>query len=101
MGSRSDLFCWKIMQCKNSNNCPARKNPGKPCWEIASELDDYRNASNICRDCIVHMLKLGNSLSNREINDIVKTKKSCILAHGRSRHPSLTLDVLSSPPPIK
>ncbi len=101
MGSRSDLFCWEIMQCENSSNCPARKNPEKNCWEIASELDDFRNASNICRDCIVHLLKLGNALSNQEMKNIVKTKKSCILAHGHSRHPLLTLDVLSSPPPIK
>jgi len=101
MGSRSNLFCWEIMQCENSYNCPARKNPEKPCWEIASELDDFRNASNICRDCIVHLLKLGNSLSTQEMKDIVKTKKSCTLADDRSGQPSLTLDVLSPPPPIK
>ncbi len=88
MGSRCDLFCWEIMQCENSDDCPARKNPGKPCWEIASEADDYRKANNICRDCIVYVLKVDNAvLSTQEIKKVMKKKTSCKLAH---RYPRLS-----------
>ena len=78
MGSRSGMFCWEIMQCENPDACPAKKNPEKPCWEIANEADDYRKANNICSDCIVYVLKTGNSvLSRQEINKVMnkKTKK--------------------------
>lgn len=75
MGSQSDLHCWEIMQCESQDVCPAKKNPEKPCWEIASESDDYRMANNICRDCIVHVLKVGNSvLSKQEIKKVMKKK---------------------------
>ena len=75
MGSRSEVFCWEIMQCENSDACPAKKNPEKPCWEIASESDDYRKANNICRDCIVYVLQAGNSvLSKQVINKVMKKK---------------------------
>ena len=88
MGSRSDFFCWEIMQCENPDVCPAKKNPGMPCWEIAYAADDYRKANNICRDCIVYVLKVCNSvLSNQEINKIIEKKTSCKLAH---RYPRLS-----------
>jgi hypothetical protein len=89
MGSRSDCFCWEIMQCDKSKNCPARQNPEKPCWEIASEDDyDYRNFFNICRDCIVRMLKVENSvLSNLEIQKIVDSKTKCRLSSKQACHP--------------
>jgi hypothetical protein len=73
MGSRSALFCWEIMQCDKSNNCPVKNNSEKPCWEI----DDYRNFFNICRDCIVHVLKAENSvLTNQEAKSIVEAKQT-------------------------
>ena len=88
MGSRSDCYCWEIMQCDNPDDCPAKNNPGKACWEIASELDDYRKANNICRDCIVYVLKVSNSiLTNQEIENIIEKKTSCKLAH---RYPRLS-----------
>ena len=81
MGSRCDLFCWEIMQCENSDDCPAKMNPGKACWEIARESDDYRKANNICRDCIVYVLKVGSeALSEQEIHKIMEKKVSCKLA---------------------
>ena len=81
MGSRSEWFCWEIMQCKNPDGCPAKKNPHTPCWEIAREKADYRHALNICRDCIVHIIRVGNpALSSQEIMEIMKTKTQANLA---------------------
>jgi len=64
------------MQCDKSEKCPARKHPEKPCWEIvARNDDDYRHFFNVCRDCIVHVLKTGSTvLSGKEIKTIVKKK---------------------------
>lgn len=89
MGSHSDCFCWEIMRCDKSKNCPARQNPEKPCWEIAGEDDDdYRNFFNICWDCIVRVLKVENSvLSNLEIQKIVDSKTKCRLSSKQACHP--------------
>jgi hypothetical protein len=79
MGSLNDFYCWEIMQCDKSRNCSARDNPNKPCWEIANEKnDDYRNLFNICRDCIVKILKTDNTvLSHLEKRTIVAAKTNC------------------------
>lgn len=81
MTPNSDLPCWEIMKCKSTESCPARQESGKSCWDIARELDDYRSAFNICQDCIVYMLKNGNSvLSEKEVKSIVKKKQvECVL----------------------
>ena len=81
MGSRCDLFCWEIMQCENSDDCPAKKNLEKPCWEIARNSDDYTSVNNICRDCIVHVLKAENTvLSKQQIRKVMdkKTKRHIV-----------------------
>jgi hypothetical protein len=63
------------MQCINPDECPAKRNPAEQCWEIASDPGDYRKANNICRDCIVYMLKGDNSiLSQQEIETILAQK---------------------------
>jgi hypothetical protein len=103
MGSHSDCFCWEIIQCDKSNNCPAKNTPEKPCWEIAREIDgDYRNFFNICRDCLVHVLKAENSvLSYQEAKSIVEakqtasrlaTKKECLPCQRISSLPTVTSD---------
>ncbi len=80
MVPNSELPCWEIMQCKNTENCPARLHPDKPCWEIARELDDYRSALKICHDCIVYMLSNGTTaFTEQEIRMIIKRKKQCVL----------------------
>ncbi|MFC1843378.1 hypothetical protein ACFLZ5_01135 [Thermodesulfobacteriota bacterium] len=77
----SDLPCWEIMQCQGTENCPARKRPAENCWEIAREIDDYRKAFNICKDCVVYLLKSKNTvLSEREMQTIIKHKSECALA---------------------
>lgn len=75
MGSRSIWSCWEIMLCQNPENCPAKKNPERPCWEIASELDSDMHALNVCRDCIVRLVREKNPLlSNKEIFEILKVR---------------------------
>jgi hypothetical protein len=69
------------MKCEGTENCPARKRPDVACWEIASEMDDYRKAFNICQDCIVYMLKAENSvLTKKEMETIIERKSDCALA---------------------
>jgi len=101
MGSRSNCFCWEIMQCDKSKNCPARKHPETPCWEIAREqADDYRNFYNICRDCIVYVLKADNSvLSNQEVRNIMAAKTNCRLSLNQASHPPPSNDVFPRPSP--
>ncbi|MBU0908088.1 MAG: hypothetical protein KKA54_00815 [Proteobacteria bacterium] len=67
------------MQCGNQR-CTARIQRSMPCWEIASKLDDYRTALNVCSDCIVYLSHHKNSiLSPKEIDEILKQKGVCIL----------------------
>ena len=81
MVPNSDWPCWEIMQCEGTDDCPARKHPNQDCWEIASEMDDYRKAFNICKDCVVYMLKVENNvLSEQEMQNIMKRKGDCALA---------------------
>jgi hypothetical protein len=70
----------KIVQ---QENVPirTRKRPDQNCWEIAREMDDYRKAFGICKDCIVYMLKAENTvLSKQEIKAIVEQRSDCALA---------------------
>jgi len=55
------------MNCDTAQECPAKNRPATPCWEIAGELDDYRNAMDICTDCIVYMLKADIPVLSRDI----------------------------------
>jgi len=81
MGEKCNWPCWEIMNCDNAQDCPAKSSPETPCWEIASELNDYRSAMDICKDCVVHMLKAEDSiLSEQEMQSIMKHKTNCALA---------------------
>ena len=83
MKPKSDWPCWEIMKCEGTENCPARKRPDLDCWEIAGEMDDYRKAFNICKDCIVYMLKADNSvLSKQEMKAIMDHKIECSISKG-------------------
>ncbi len=78
---QSDLTCWDITQCRRSDNCPARLQPDRPCWEIAKEMGDYRSNFKICHDCLVYLTKQANAiLSSREIEQILEKKGVCVLA---------------------
>ena len=81
MGENCNWPCWKIMNCDPAQKCAAKSFPDTPCWELASELNDYRTAMDICDDCIVYMLKAENSiLSKQEIQTIMNHKTNCALA---------------------
>ncbi|MBW2505582.1 MAG: hypothetical protein JRD19_00760 [Deltaproteobacteria bacterium] len=68
------------MKCEGTEDCPARKRPDLNCWEIANEMDDYRKAFNICKDCIVYMLKAENTvLSKQDVQNIMNQKSNCAL----------------------
>ncbi|OGR06219.1 MAG: hypothetical protein A2511_03780 [Deltaproteobacteria bacterium RIFOXYD12_FULL_50_9] len=78
---KSDLPCWEIMRCENPASCLAHKTPDIPCWEIVRGLDDYRSAFNVCRDCIVYIIKQENvTLPSQEIEVILQTRGVCILS---------------------
>lgn len=56
MTSRN-THCWEITNCGH-DDCFMRQYHGeKQCWEVAGELDDYRSAMDVCRDCIVYLAK--------------------------------------------
>jgi hypothetical protein len=83
MEPNSDWPCWEIMKCEGTEDCPARKRPDLNCWEIANEMDDYRKAFNICKDCIVYMLKADNTvLTQQEVRNIMNLKSNCALQVG-------------------
>jgi len=75
MDSYLNMKCWEIMNCNNLD-CPARSEPETPCWEIAKKIEDYRNVSNTCRDCVVYLLKKNTAiLSKREVENILNQRK--------------------------
>ena len=84
MASVREWPCWEITKCVSEDCCLSREQAvhAKPCWEIASELDDYRSALNVCKDCIVYVSKqTSSSLSEAELEAIISAKKKveCVL----------------------
>ena len=72
MDSYSDMKCWEIINCAKLD-CLARSEPKTPCWEIAKNVESYRDVSNICRECIVYLIHEETSvLSKKEIQEILK-----------------------------
>ncbi|HEJ83200.1 MAG TPA: hypothetical protein ENO25_01405 [Desulfobacteraceae bacterium] len=79
----ADWPCWEIMKCnpENARQCPAY-NSSSPCWEVMRKIDAY--SFNICRDCIVYVIKQKDSIfSKEEIMDIMHRKGVGVpAAHG-------------------
>lgn len=76
MLEKKERSCWEITNCEGTDTCLARQEPETPCWEIASELDDYRSNLNVCKDCFVFIS--GNSiLPDQEIQDILRKRGVC------------------------
>jgi hypothetical protein len=69
--------CWEIMSCDNLD-CPARLEPETPCWEIAKRVEDYRNVSNTCQDCIVYILKKEASVLDKKELYLILSRKGLL-----------------------
>jgi hypothetical protein len=65
----SDKNCWEIINCDHLD-CPARKEPETPCWQIAKRVGSFRDFSNTCRACIVYLIK--NEVSETIKNELVE-----------------------------
>ena len=77
MASYPNYKCWEIMNCENLK-CPARLEPETPCWEIARRFDFFNFASNICKDCIVFILKEETHvLSKKELHNMADSSSKC------------------------
>ena len=79
-----ETSCWEITGCNKKDNCVVHKQSllsGRPCWEVVSSFDDYRNALNVCGDCIVYVMKqTSDILSASQIEEIMAKKganKNC------------------------
>jgi len=81
MAPMKELPCWDIMNC-TTKGCPARRFAlEKECWEIVQELEDYRAEFDICRDCLVYVLKNGKAiLSEEEMTAISERRVPCVLS---------------------
>lgn len=83
MMAQDEWHCWQITSCGSEDNCLAWKQglESRPCWEVAQELDDYRSALNVCKDCIVFISKENSAaLSKEEVWEIMERKVECALA---------------------
>ena len=64
------------MQCNPEARCPAKENLGEECWDIMGSHDPC--AFNICRDCLVYVVKKKDpSLSPEEVVNILTRKGIC------------------------
>ena len=60
----SDWRCWQIMQCDPDTKCPAKEKPAEECWDVIGSNDPY--SFNICRDCLVYVVKKKDAVLNQE-----------------------------------
>lgn len=64
------------MQCDPETRCPAKEKPGEECWDIMGSHNPC--AFNICRDCLVYVVKKKDpSLSPEEVVSILTRKGIC------------------------
>lgn len=76
MSSVSEMRCWEIMRCSGSENCPARLFVDIPCWEIARIIGANLTAQDVCRDCVVYIVKAnGPVLTESELEEIVEYRE--------------------------
>jgi len=68
--------CWEIMHCDNLD-CPARREPDIPCWELARKVEAYHTTTNTCNDCVVYLLKDEGSIpGTRKLQDLIRKRES-------------------------
>ena len=66
MSANNTQRYWEFEKSKRVVGLSIKKYPEKPCWEMASDVGDFRSAFNICADCIVFLLRNGTSLLSEE-----------------------------------
>lgn len=73
-----ETSCWEITGCSKKDKCLVYKQSvlsGRPCWEVVTSFDDYRNALNVCGDCVVYVMKQTSGvLSVAQIEEIMAKK---------------------------
>jgi len=75
---KNEIRNWEKKKGKVISGFLNKEYQEKSCWEMASEVGDFRSAFNICEDCIVFILKNGATLlSEKEIFSIGKREVSC------------------------
>ena len=78
MVANSTLRYLGIKKSKEVVGFSTKEYPEKSCWEMASDVDDFRSAFNICEDCIVFILKNGTiPISEKEFRSIGQREVSC------------------------
>ncbi|HBI14241.1 MAG TPA: hypothetical protein DDY20_01765 [Desulfobulbaceae bacterium] len=85
MSLRKFWPCWEIMKCnpEDAAQCPAFKSK-KPCWEVMRKFDNY--SFNICRDCIVYVVKQKDSIFSLEETLSIMNQKGVDVAGLRCPH---------------
>ncbi|MDW7772285.1 MAG: hypothetical protein SCH71_05270 [Desulfobulbaceae bacterium] len=64
------------MQCKKSEKCPARLFPNIPCWEIATVVGTTDFLLDVCRDCLVYIIKASEPiLTEDEMEEIIEYRE--------------------------
>jgi hypothetical protein len=76
MTSYAKMKCWEIMQCSESESCPARLYPDINCWEIAEILGASQSILSVCEDCLVYIVKAnGQILTDGELEEIFEYRE--------------------------
>jgi len=76
----SDWRCWQIMQCDPDARCSAKEKPTEECWEVIGSNDPC--SFNICRDCLVYVVKKKHAVLNEEEIRNILAQKGIELADG-------------------
>ena len=76
MTSHAKMKCWEIMQCLESESCPARLHPGVHCWEIAEILGASQSSLSVCQDCLVYIVNANELiLTDAELEEIFEYRE--------------------------
>lgn len=88
MKAQEEWHCWQITRCGKEDSCIVRRQgfANRPCWDIVQEMDDYRSALNVCKDCLVFISKKSRpGLSEEEVQEIMAQKVESVLAPAGSQ----------------
>ena len=76
MFSQGKMNCWEIMDCSESESCPAKVFSDIPCWEIAEILGASKSLLGVCQECIVYIINADEHiLTDNELDEIIKFRE--------------------------